>query len=381
MTRPRAHWLVSLAGVYFCFGALGSTWLSRIPTEQSRLHLGSGSLGVALLGFPIGSILVTVVMPHLLTRFGSRRLVRLALPCCGGALMLVSLAHGLAALVGLMVAFGFVSGIVDVAMNANGVALQHHWGSSVFGRLHASWSLGSFAGAGVGGVVTHAGVSVGAHFVAAAVLVVAAGSVMSIRLSDGIPDVARAGTPAYTSWSADPRVLVLAGVSLAAFVVEVAAGDWGGVFLRRDLHASAGLAAAAFAAFALPHFLVRLAGDPIVDRLSRRGLLVTALVVAALGYAFIVTSHSPVAGLVGLALAGAGIALVVPVCFAAAGSIPGVQPGSGVATVAGVSYGGWAAAPPVIGGVAAAAGLRIGLLLPLVLAVAAMTAVAMRRTM
>jgi MFS family permease len=173
-------------------------------------------------------------------------------------------------------------------------------------------------------------------------------------------------------------VLLLAGVSLAGFVVEVAAGDWGGVFLRRDLHASAGLAAAAFAAFSLPHFLVRLAGDPVVDRLPRQRLLAVALTVAALGYVVIVTGHGAATGLVGLALAGAGIALVVPLCFAASGSLAGVRPGSGVATVAGVSYGGWATAPAVIGGLAA--GLRVGLLLPMLLAVAAATAVTLRRS-
>jgi hypothetical protein len=69
----------------------------------------------------------------------------------------------------------------------------------------------------------------------------------------------------------------------------------------------------------------------------------------------------------------------VPVAFAAAGSVDGVPAGSGVATAAGVSYTGWTTAPPVIGGLAALAGLRIGLLLPLVLGVVAASVLAVRR--
>jgi hypothetical protein len=83
--------------------------------------------------------------------------------------------------------------------------------------------------------------------------------------------------------------------------------------------------------------------------------------------------------LVGLAVAGAGVGLVVPVAFAAAGSVEGVPAGSGVATAAGVSYAGWTTAPPVIGGLAAVAGLRVGLLLPLILAAVAALTLTLRR--
>jgi MFS family permease len=150
------------------------------------------------------------------------------------------------------------------------------------------------------------------------------------------------------------------------------------VFLLRDLGASGGLAAAAYAAFALPHFLVRIAGDPVVDRVGRRRLLVVALSVAVVGFGLVVSSRSAGLALAGLGLAGAGVGLVVPVAFGAAGSVPGVPAGSGVATAAGVAYVGWTVAPPVIGGLASAAGLRVGLLLPVVLAAAAAVTVAAR---
>jgi hypothetical protein len=295
------------------------------------------------------------------------------------AVMLAAIgqAGNLLALTAVLVGFGAVTGTLDVSMNANGVALQSRWGRSVFGRLHAMWSLGSFVGAGVGALLTHNGVSVAVGLAVSAAVILVVGLTATAGLDqDPATGTERAGS---TSWSRDPRVLILAAVSLAGFVIEVGAGDWGGVFLRHNLDASVGVAAAAYAAFALPHFLVRATGDPVVDRFGRRPLLVGCLTIAAAGYVVVVLAQSPTVALVGLAIVGAGVGLVVPVAFVAAGSVEGVPAGSGVATAAGVSYAGWTTAPPVIGGLAAVFGLRIGLLLPLVLAAVAAAVLALRR--
>jgi hypothetical protein len=341
------------------------------------LQLGPGKLGLALLGLPLGSMLSTAVIPRLIAHWGSHRVVGVSLPASAGSLALLGQAGDLVALGLLLALLGATTGALDVAMNANGVALQSEWGSSVFSRLHAMWSLGSFAGAGIGAIVTRHDVSIAVHLPVAAVVILAVGLVASTGLDE---DAAVALIPTRSaSWSRDPRVLVLAAVSLAGFVVEVGAGDWGGVFLRHNVHASAGVAAAAYAAFSLPHFGARVLGDPVVDRLGRRSLLAGCLLVSAVGYLLIVVSQEPVLALVGLGVAGAGIGLVVPVAFAAAGSVEGVPAGSGVATAAGVSYAGWTTAPPVIGGLAAVAGLRVGLLLPLLLAAVAALTLTLRR--
>jgi MFS family permease len=342
--------------------------------------MGSGRLGLALLGLPLGSVLSTIAVPRWLSRLGSRRVVQLSVPASGAALGLVGQAADTFVLALLLVLLGAATGALDVAMNANGVALQGHARRSVFGRLHSMWSLGAFIGAGVGWFVTRHGVSVAVHLPVAGAVIVVVGLIAAQGLDE---DLVAASTPAQRSgaraWSRDPRVLVLSAVSLAGFVIEVGAGDWGGVFLRRNVHASAGTAAAAYAVFALPHFVVRAFGDPLVDRLDRRLLLAGGLLAGATGYLVIIVSQSPWEALVGLAVTGAGVALVVPVAFAAAGSVDGVPAGSGVATAAGVSYTGWTTAPPVIGGLAALAGLRIGLLLPLVLGVVAASVRAVRR--
>jgi hypothetical protein len=331
---------------------------------QDDLHLSNSALGLALLGVPAGSVAASAVLPSMLPR-STRRIIVAALPASAGALCLLAVAPSQLTLAAGLLVFGVATGAVDVAMNAHAVVVQRRLAASAFGRWHAMWSAGGFAGAALGALVVAAGLSPLRHFV---VVTIATAGVTAV-LVPGLADSGPVQERTHRSWTANPQVLLLAAVALAGFVVEVAAADWGGVFLRRDLHAGATVAAAAFAVVALPHFLVRLTGDPLISRWPARRLMAGGLIAAAMGYTIVVTSTAPLVALLGLAVVGTGVALVVPVAFAAAGNVPGVSAGAGVATAAGISYLGWAATPPAVGAIAGAGGVRTGLVLPLLVAV------------
>ncbi len=359
MAHRRVPAPAALAGVFFLLGFVGASWLSRIPAVQADLGLGNAALGATLVGVPVGSALASLAMPALVGRFGSRRVVSVALPASAAALVPVGLAGSPVALATALVGLGAATGGLDVAMNTHGVAAERDHGRSVFGRLHAMWSLGGFAGAGVGVLFARAGVGPARHLLAAAAIAVVLGVPLTARLGAAAdPSTERA----QRRWSTHPAVIRLALVCVAAFVVEVVAADWGGVFLHGVLGASTSLAAAAVAAFMLPHFLVRLLGDPLVDRSSTRVVLAGSLGLSAAGLAVVAASTSAPLAFAGFAVAGGGIGLVVPVAFSAAGRVPGVAAGSGVSTAAGLSYFAWVAAPPLVGGLSAGAGLRAALL-------------------
>lgn len=58
---------------------------------------------------------------------------------------------------------------------------------------------------------------------------------------------------------------------------------------------------------------------------------------------------------------GFGLANVAPIVFSAAGRLPELAPGIGIAAVSTAGYGGFLAGPPLIGLVAEASGLPVGL--------------------
>ena len=82
---------------------------------------------------------------------------------------------------------------------------------------------------------------------------------------------------------------------------------------------------------------------------------------AAVGLGAALLLGHPAIGVVGCALVGLGIANIIPVLFSAAARVPGLPPGQALAAVATTGYLGFLAGPPLIGVVAEAAGLAVGL--------------------
>jgi predicted MFS family arabinose efflux permease len=367
---------MALAGVFFSLGFIGASWISRIPQIQDSLAMTNSMLGVALVGLPVGSVAVSLVLPRVVERH-ARRIMLVGLPVAALSLCLIPIANGAAGLLVALVVVGFTTAGVDVAMNAQAVLVQQQLPRSVISRWHAMWSAGGFAGAAAGAAFAATTKSLWPHFIVVLIAVVLAATTLRRRLA---PDPAEPIAGERRSWSRDRRVLLYAAVSVAGFAVEVCAADWGGVFLRRVVGTTVSTAALAYAAFALPHFLARLCGDAVIARWSRSHVMATGLFAAALGYVVLVTSTTTAQVFVALALCGAAISLVVPVALLAAGTVPGVPSGAGVATAAGISYAGWSATPPLVGAVAGAAGLRVALVVPMAVALLCAGLVAAART-
>jgi fucose permease len=152
-------------------------------------------------------------------------------------------------------------------------------------------------------------------------------------------------------------VLLIGLVGLCAVFGEQAGTDWSAVYLRRELGASASVAALAVSAFAVMMAAARLIGDRVIRRLGPVRTVRLSGVCATAGAVTVVVAPGLVSGLVGFALLGTGVALVVPLVFAAAGRV-GPHPARSIAGVAGIAYGSGLVAPGVIGGIAAVSSLE-----------------------
>jgi MFS family permease len=95
------------------------------------------------------------------------------------------------------------------------------------------------------------------------------------------------------------------------FLIDGAATQWSAVQLRTE-GAGPGLAAAAFATFALAAAAGRLGGDRVIDRFGRARAVRAAGLIAAAGLALVIAAPSPELALAGWALTGTGVALVAP---------------------------------------------------------------------
>ena len=342
------------AVVFAVHGCVTGSFAARVPWIASHVGVDVGHLGIALLMPGIGALVAMPFSGRLAHRFAFRPLVAVTIAAWCAALVLPALPTTLALLCAVLLVCGAAAGIGDMAMNAQGVLVEKHLGTSVMSSFHGFWSAGVLAGSAVSAASSHAGVDTRVQFAVTALVLAAVGVTAARFLVDDAGASDEVAPPAFALPSRE--VLLIGLVGLCAVFGEQAGTDWSALFIRRELGGSASVAALAVSAFAATMAAVRLVGDRVIRSLGPVGTVRLSGACAAAGAVTVVAAPDLAVGLAGFALLGIGVAIVVPLVFAAAGRI-GPHPARSVAGVAGVAYGSGLVAPGVIGGIASASSL------------------------
>jgi MFS family permease len=360
---PAARAAVSV--VFVANGALVASWIVRIPDVQAGLGLRESTLGLVLAGLAIGVVVSLPVSGAAVARVGSRPVTAVGMLLGAAALPLTGLATGPWDLGVCLVLLGAGAAAMDVGMNAQGIGVEAGYGRSVLVAMHAAWSLGALAAAGVGAVGIALSWPVASHLtvVAATVALTTTICLPWLRIADRWHGGGQRGPRLALPHGA---LVPIALVALGAAVGESTASDWSGIMLRDTVGVAPSRAGWGFVAFTAAMTVARLLGDRLADGLGPRGTVVWGGRVAAGGFALIATVPTTPTALVGFAAAGAGVAAVTPLAFAAAGRTAG-SAGAGMAAVAFVGYLGFLAGPPVVGALAELVDLRVAFALVAVL--------------
>jgi predicted MFS family arabinose efflux permease len=306
----------------------------------------------------------------LAVRYGSRPLVAAA-PLYMVAVILPAVADDLVTLLLAVLAVGAANGVLDIAMNTQGVAVERAAGKRLFSSLHAAFSFGALAGAGSAAAVAAAGIDPLPHLAVAAGVSAAVAAVLARGL---VRDEGRPGEPHFARPSR--RLAALGAIAFCALLAEGSVYDWSGVYLSSETAAAAGVAPLGLAAFSLTMGFGRLAGDGVAERVGAAGAIRGGALVAALGLALALAVAEPAAAVAGFAVMGIGLSAVFPLTLRAAG-MHGAAAGPDLAAVSTVGYVGFLAGPPLIGVLAEGSSLRAAL--ALVCALCVVAALAARR--
>lgn len=365
---------------FLLHGLIISTWVSRIPAIQTSLGLTNARLGLCLLGTAVGSVIAIPLTGWLVTRFGSKPVTVWSTLGFSVALVAPALAVNAGVLFASLILFGALAGANDVAINAQGVAVEQASGSSTMSRFHAMFSIGGMIGASLGGIVAAHGIAPQFHLAIASMLFFIISLLTSPFLFEA-NDNRREQSQTRRPLRIPPVLVMLAGIGFCMFLSEGAIADWTGVYLKQDLSAHPGLAAAGYAVFSTGMALFRLLGDAIATRLGPVHIVRAGALVAAAGLTLALTVHSTTWALAGFTLTGAGFSVIVPLVFGAGGRVSSIPSGTGVAAVSGSGYIGFLFGPPLIGLVAQQTSLRIALFIVVALSLlAAALANAVRET-
>ncbi|MFE5713280.1 MFS transporter [Streptomyces sp. NPDC056501] len=369
------------AVTFFLNGLLLSTWLIRIPSIKEATGLGTGAFGTVLITPVIVSLLSMQFAGRLLARTSSRTFVRVSVVATAVALVATSLAHTGPQLALALALFGFFDGLLFVASNVQGVAVERLTGKPCLNSFHAAWSIGNLSGALIGSAFAWFGAGTTTQFVLVALLAMwASGGLLRPLLPPAeAPVSGPEPAPGAGGWRGgwNGRVLLLGLLGLCCLVAQGALEDWGAVYLREERGASTFLAMAGLVAFSVTLVAGRLIGDRLRERYDDGTLLRAFALLAAAGLGLSLVSSAYGVAIAGYALFGAGLSVLDPIVSSAAGHAAADDReetiASAVAHVATLSHTGLLLGPPAIGWLAHGVGLTRALVLPalLVLVVAA----------
>jgi fucose permease len=378
-------------GAIACFlftGLISASWASRVPAIKDGLGLSDGRFAIALLGLEAGAVLGLQLGGLVVPRTGSRRALTASLLAFSCALLGPALAPSLLVLAVSLFSFAVLNSVVDVAMNAQGVAVGRLMGRPVLSGLHAMHSLGGVIGAGAGAIATRLAAPP-PHFLACAMVAVVGGLAAwplllpsRVDAKEDQSEDAAASTDglrrSFGGWSVS--IALLGALAFCFTLAEGAGLNWSAVYVADALGGTEALGAIALGVFLGAVTLGRLVGDRLVSGLGAVGVFRAGAVVAGVGFGGALLVDTPVAGLVGLALLGAGIANALPIAIAAGGNTPGQTPATAAARVSTLGYLGSFVGPVLVGGLASLSSLPVALRLPaLFVLAAALGAGAVRR--
>ncbi len=354
-----ARWYRAVVVLFAMLGLTNASLLARLPEVREAVNTTTAGIGFILLGFAIGSLAGLASAGRIIDRVGIKPIIVWGFIFSALAVIVQATAIAVGSSVLLFVGFvalGVVGAAADVAINVSGAALEQAMGKTIMPMLHAGFSVGTFAGVGIGALGTTIDFSLVLQLIllAIATSTIAVFATRAITETGGARAEEPATKPARPLWKT-PLVLALGAGIFAITLAEGASNDWLVLALVDDYGESRTNGALAYAVLMVAMIITRVVGGRISDRLGRARTLQIFAAIGAVGVVTVILGGTLPFALIGSALWGAGVALGFPLFLSAAGE--GENPARRVSFVASSGYMAFLVGPPVLGLIAQSIGL------------------------
>ncbi len=352
--------------VFFIGGFGTSSWAPLVPLLKARMQLTEDVLGMLLLCIGLGSLFTMPVSGIAAARFGCRRVLTLSIVFFALLLLVLSEASSFWILVPALLAFGAAMGLLDVVANIHAVTVEQAAGRRLMSGMHALWSVGGFAGAGIFSIWLQLGLT------PRMAIGIAAGLMLGLLLLFRHHLLRYGGEKEGAAWFAVPRGIVgfIGAVAFITFLVEGAMMDWGGVFLTTVRGLDMSLAGTGFAAFSAAMLIMRLTGDWLVQRMGAQQVVLGGSLLSVAGFLLVIFAPWTICLYGGFFCIGIGLANIVPTFYSMLGQQQVMPLNMAVSAVSTLGYLGILMGPALIGFIAHQTSLYVsfGLLAALVFA-------------
>ncbi|MFM6963444.1 MAG: MFS transporter [Micrococcales bacterium] len=316
-----------------CFSA--TVWVPRIPQLIDQIGVNFVQWGTMLGLTGLGALLPLMFTNRLVSRFGTRPVIRIAAALVTGFLVAIPWSHNWAVFFALQMAQTMAFSAYNIAVNSAGVMLQKKMQKTILGNLHAAWSIGAASSAALSGLLVFMNFQLNIFIVGAvcALSFQLAGRKLLEPTIDGHNN--EAGREQKISWLRTPPFVWLLTAGLFTGVwPEVVMIDWSSVFGKKVLLLDPGLSAIPYTVFTVAMIIGRLAINPVTKRFHISqfskwgGMIGSAFMLSAVVVGPLFNSTDKLMGLllssILFGIAGFGVGPMVPSFFSAAGNVLGL---------------------------------------------------------
>ncbi len=354
VSLPRMY-RIATSIFFFIAGLTFSTWASRIPDVQNKLHLSDAALGGILFALPVGLMISLPLSGWLVSRFGSRPMMIAGALFYPMILILLALSGSVIQLALALFLFGILGNLINISMNTQAVGVEALYGRSVMASFHGLWSLAGFSGAVIGTFFVAQGFSPFAHFLVVFFLTLI---LVFVSYRFTLPRDANNSQPSKLFVKPDSKILLLGLIAFCTMLCEGAMADWSGVYFKKIVEAPASMITLGYVAFTATMALGRFLGDWLVTKLGVKRMLQISGTMVTFGLFTAVLFPNIFTATAGFLLVGFGVSSVVPIVYGLAGKSTTMSASTALAAVSTIGFLGFLIGPPVIGFIAQAVSLR-----------------------
>ncbi len=375
-------WQARLACMVFFMapGLAYGLFVSRVPALTEQTGATPEAFGLVLLCTGMSAVAGLTLASWFIGRFGAKNVLLAGCALALGAVCATALAATVWQLAFLVLFCGFGIGLLDVAMNVQGVEVERQYEKPSMNLLHAGYNIGAFAGSALGALFAAAAIGPLANFVipsaAFALTLLWATPRLLKRKSEHVHvkevDAEEAGARARERREEMARAVPLfvfgwGVLAMIAYVAEGSAGEWGSLYLYKEKAAPESIAALVYGVYSICALTCRLFADRLRLVLGDKKLLFVGSALSLAGLCIALASPVWPLALLGYAVMGTGLAPVVPIVFSHASSFENVPVEKATSIIAMCAYTGLLAFPPAFGFLAEHTGLTVSLSLAAVL--------------
>lgn len=359
---------LAVALFFFTNGFQYANWVARLPEVEKLYNISHATLGTLLLCSAAGAITAMPFAGYLTVLFGSRRITIFTGASMASLLIMIPLLSDLWYIGALFFLFGVLSGSEDVAMNGQAVYVERMYQKPILSSFHGIWSVGTALGAGCGALMAKFEVALFNHFIVVSIFCLALILWASFNLISDEMSKIEMNTEGGTTFRLPTKAIVPIGlIAFCGMTGEGSIADWSALYMNKEIGQSEAFSALTFGAFATAMTIGRIFGDYFTGKYGKRNMLIFNSLAAIAGLSLALLTAIPFIVLLGFFIVGLSLATIVPIVYSTAGNTEGVAPSVGIAMATTIGYAGFFVGPPVIGYIADAFSLRIGLLFSLFL--------------